>query len=131
MRCVYCCTVSCKGASSALGGGHRHHLKNSSKLSATSYKESMIAILQRLQRWCIRAAPGLKRLRKNVYLFCALRCSSEGFALALRSHGTALTKSSPGCALAFGRAELFIFNSLAAPTARRGRLFDGCINNVL
>jgi len=47
-------------------------------------------------------------------LFCALRFSSEGFALALRSRGTALTKSSPGYALAFGRVELFIFNSLAA-----------------
>jgi len=45
--------------------------------------------------------------------FWALLFSSEGFALALGSRGTALTKSSPGCALAFGRAELFIFNSFS------------------
>src|SRR5260370_1953346 len=45
--------------------------------------------------------------------FWALRFSSEGFALALGSRGTALTKSSPGCALPFGRVELFIFNSFS------------------
>jgi len=45
--------------------------------------------------------------------FWALRFSSEGFALALGSRGTALTKNSPSCALAFGRAELFIFNSFS------------------
>jgi len=37
--------------------------------------------------------------------FCALRFSSEGFALALRLHGTALTKSSPGYAQACGTVE--------------------------
>jgi len=44
-------------------------------------------------------------------LFYALRFSSEGFALALCSRGTALTKSSPGYAHAFGRSVLFIFSS--------------------
>src|SRR5260370_42613267 len=48
-------------------------------------------------------------------LFCALRFSSEGFALALRSRGTALTKSSPGCALACGTVE----NAFEAPIRRR------------
>ncbi len=57
--------------------------------------------LRRFQCWCTP-------------LFRALRFSSEGFALALRSRGTALTKSSPGCAHAFGRVELFIFNGLMA-----------------
>src|SRR5712692_6995409 len=57
-------------------------------------------------------APGFRGCGKT-FILCA-RFSSEGFALALGSRGTALTKSSPGCALAFGRVELFIFNSLAA-----------------
>src|SRR5712691_2103276 len=54
--------------------------------------------------------PGFRWLRKKDFLL-ALRFSSKGFALALRSRGTALTKSSPGCALALrqaqGRAEFF------------------------
>ncbi|PYX94591.1 MAG: hypothetical protein DMG67_01180 [Acidobacteria bacterium] len=53
-----------------------------------------------------------KELAEKDFLL-ALRFSSEGFALALGSRGTALTKSSPGCAQAFGRAELFIFQQLS------------------
>jgi len=41
-------------------------------------------------------------------LFCAFRFLSEGFALALGSRGTALTKSSPGYAQACG-SEVLLF----------------------
>ncbi len=71
-------------------------------------------VLRSARQWTVN-----RLLEKR--LFCTLRFSSEGFALALRSRGTALTKSSPGYAHAFGRSVLFIFSSLAAPTARRGR----------
>ncbi len=49
------------------------------------------------------------------HLFCALRFSSEGFALALGSRGTALTKSSPGYAQACGTVE----NAFELPIRRR------------
>jgi len=55
--------------------------------------------------------PGAKEAAEK-RLFCALRFSSEGFALALRSRGTALTKSSPGCAHACGSKELLFFSDL-------------------
>jgi len=48
-------------------------------------------------------------------LFCALRFLSKGFALALGSRGTALTKSSPGYAQACGTVE----NTFEAPIRRR------------
>src|SRR6266849_2009914 len=49
----------------------------------------------------------------------ALRFSSKGFALALRSRGTALTKSSPGYAHACGSKELLFFRRLNGTTESR------------
>src|SRR5712692_10927066 len=58
--------------------------------------------------------PALRRLQKKIFSM-ALRFSSEGFTLAPGSRGTALTKSSPGCALACGTVE----NAFEPPIRRR------------
>jgi len=53
-------------------------------------------------------------------LSMALRFSSEGFALALRSRGTAPTKNSPGCAHA---CEDCLQNIFSLPTFKPQRLY--------
>ncbi len=57
------------------------------------YRSLAFKFLEQFQNWCISVAP-LKRLREKLFLW-----RSSRFA---------------GCALAFGRVELFIFNGVAA-----------------